>query len=245
MSGSKRDVAEFWETEACGERYGEDQAEVRYRLEPEILDFARFEEARGLDVLEIGVGMGADLSRWAAAGARLVGVDLTSRAVGLSAERLRSHGLRAGLSVADAEDLPFADDSFDLVYSWGVLHHTPATERALLEAARVLRPGGRLAVMLYHRRSWVALAAWVRYGPLRGRPHTTLGAAVGHVESPGTRAFVDREVRDLLTVQFPGLQVRPVLSHWDRRVAPGLARLLGDGAGWFLLVDGVKSSPGS
>lgn len=100
-------------------------------------------------------------------------------------------------------------------------------------------------MMLYHRRSWVALAAWARYGLLRGRPYTKLGAAVGHVESPGTRAFVGREVRHLLDGQFARLQVRPVLSHWDRKVAPGLAHAVGDRAGWFLLVDGIRSPQSS
>jgi SAM-dependent methyltransferase len=236
----KRRVADYWETEACGERYGPAQEETRYRLEPEIARFADFPAGRGRDVLEIGVGMGADLLRWVRAGARATGVDLTERAVRLTGERLAAEGLHAELRVADAEALPFADASFDLVWSWGVLHHTPRSERALREAARVLRPGGRYAVMVYHRRSWLAAAAWLRFGLLRGRPTTTLSQAVAHVESPGTRAFTGPEVAALLGDLLVDVRVRPVLTHWDRRVAPGVARAFGDRAGWFLLIDGRR-----
>lgn len=237
---AKQAVADFWEQEACGERYGDQQDATRYRLEPEILRVAEFDTAAGKDVLEIGTGMGADLVRWARAGARVTGVDLTARAVSLSRDRLSSAGLGGTVMQADAENLPFTDGAFDVVWSWGVLHHTPDADRALLEAARVLRPGGRYAVMVYHRRSWLAAAAWARWGLLRGRPKTTLCEAVAHVESPGTRAYTSREAAALLEPHLDRLRVRPVLTHWDRRVAPGLAQLTGDRLGWFLVIEGLK-----
>ena len=71
---------------------------------------------------------------------------------------------------ADAEHLPFPDDSFDIVYSWGVLHHSPDTPQAFSEAHRVLRPGGTLRAMIYHRPSIVGLMLWARYGFAAGRP---------------------------------------------------------------------------
>lgn len=237
---AKQSVADFWQRQACGERYGEHQDKVRYELEPEILRVAQFETARGKKVLEIGVGMGADLVRWARAGAEVTGVDLTSRAVELSRQRLAADGLAGNVSEADAEHLPFADGAFDVIWSWGVLHHTPDADGALLEAARVLTPGGRFAVMVYHRRSWLAAAAWVRWGLLRGRPQTTLREAVANVESPGTRAYTTSELVVLLSPHLEQLRVRPVLTHWDRRVAPGIARVVGDCLGWFLVVEGVK-----
>lgn len=238
---AKRAVADYWEADACGERYGDEQETTRYRLEPEILRFADFPSGHGRDVLEIGIGMGADLIRWARAGARVTGLDLTERAVHLTRQRLRAAGLTAQIDVGDAEALPFPDASFDIVWSWGVLHHTPSSEQALREAARVVRPGGRFAVMLYHRHSWVAMAAWVRFGALRGRPWMSLRQAVTHIESPGTRAFTTPEVRALLNDALVDLRIRPVLTYWDRRVAPGLARVAGDRGGWFLLVEGRGS----
>ncbi|MCA1711768.1 MAG: class I SAM-dependent methyltransferase [Actinobacteria bacterium] len=240
MPPAKQSVANFWEAEACGERYGADQDRLRYELEPEILRVARFDSGRGQRVLEIGVGMGSDLVRWARAGARVTGVDLTARAVELSRERLAGEGLEGTVTRADAEHLPFADGTFDVIWSWGVLHHTPDADRALVEATRVLRVGGRYAVMVYHRHSWLALAAWARWGVLRGRPTTTLRQAVAHVESPGTRAYTSQEVRDLLDPHLESLVVRPVLTHWDRRVAPVVSRAAGDRLGWFLVVEGVR-----
>lgn len=236
---SKRAVKDFWEQEACGERYGADQDRLRYELEPEILAFADFPSGSGKRVLEIGVGLGADFLRWARAGAQLTGVDLTERAVARTRSRLEEEGMSADLRVADAEHLPFADESFDIVYSWGVLHHTPNPPAALAEAQRVLAPGGELKVMLYHRHSWVALAAWARFCLLRGRPFASLSSAVSHIESPGTAAYTPAEARSML----PGLTLHSVttqLTQWDRRWSLGLSRLGGNRLGWFLLVHGTK-----
>ncbi len=241
-SASKDAVRQFWDSEACGERYGDEQDRLRYELEPEILSFAEFDSGAGKQMLEIGVGMGGDFARWLRAGADATGVDLTERAVAITRHRLEAEGLEAELRVADAEALPFDDNRFDLVYSWGVLHHTPDTRRAVDEARRVLKPGGCLKLMMYNRRSWVALAAWVRFGLLKGKPATTLRQAVANVESPGTQAFTASEGESLLD-GMEEVAVRPCLTHWDRRVTAGLARLLGDRFGWFLLMEARKPLP--
>lgn len=236
---SKEQVKGFWEREACGERYGEEQDRIRYELEPEILKFAGFESSAGKRVLEIGVGMGADFLRWVRAGAVATGVDLTERAVELTTARLAAEGLQADVQIADAEKLPFPDRSFDIVYSWGVLHHTPNPAQALAEAQRVLAPGGGLRIMLYHRRSWVALAAWARFCLLRGKPGGGLRAGVAQVESPGTQAFTAEEVRGMLPL-LEHVSIEPSLTRWDRRVAPIISSLLGNRFGWFLVVRGDR-----
>jgi ubiquinone/menaquinone biosynthesis C-methylase UbiE len=236
---SKRLVQAFWDSEACGERYGSDQERIRYELEPLIPQFADFSSARGCRVLEVGVGMGADFLQWVRNGAEATGIDLTERGVKITSQRLAAEGLAGQLCAADAELLPFRDKSFDLIYSYGVLHHTPDTATALSEIRRVLRSGGRLKVMIYHRRSWMALAAWAWFGLLRGRPFMTLRRAVTFVESPGTKAFTAAEVRRMLG-GFDDVAIRPTLTHWDRKRAPGIASLFGDRFGWFLLVDAIK-----
>jgi ubiquinone/menaquinone biosynthesis C-methylase UbiE len=238
-SGNKQAVKRFWEQESCGERYGSEQDRVRYELEPEILEFANFDGATGKRVLEIGVGMGADFLRWARAGAVATGVDLTERAVTLTRQRLQEEDLKGFALVADAESLPFADGQFDLVYSWGVLHHTPRPAIALHEAQRVLAPSGELKVMLYHRYSWVALAAWARFCLFRGTPMAGLRTAVANIESPGTQAFTPDEVSALLPcVRHHSIATR--LSHWDRKCAPFVSRTFGNRFGWFLLIEGSK-----
>lgn len=220
----KRAVREFWQAASCGERlYLETaeragymrQAEERYRLEPFIADFARFEASRGLRVLEIGVGLGADHQRFAEAGARLVGVDLTPRAVEHTRRRLSLFGLASNLSVGDAEALDFPDAGFDIVYSWGVLHHSPDTPRAIDEVRRVLKPGGIARIMIYHTWSMIGFMLWVRYALLRLRPWTSMRTLYArHLESPGTKAYSIAEARWLMR-RFESVSIRTVLTHGD------------------------------
>lgn len=206
------EVRAFWQAAACGERYARGdslrerlaaQARTRYALEPCLPGFARFDEGRGRDVLEIGVGMGADHLEWARAAPRtLTGVDLTPHAIELTRARLGLHGLRSRLLVSDARRLPFRDASFDLVYSWGVIHHSPDTAAAAREITRVLRPGGLARVMVYQRRSLVGAMLWLRYALAAFRPWRSLDDVYArHLESPGTRAYSPREAAAL----FPGL----------------------------------------
>jgi SAM-dependent methyltransferase len=125
----------------------------RYELEPHIPEIARFDEWRGCDVLEVGCGVGTDASRFARAGARFTGVDQTGRAVELARRRFALDGLEGTFVEADATALPYPDESFDLVYSHGVIHHIPDTQHAVNEIRRVLRDGGTALVMVYHRHS--------------------------------------------------------------------------------------------
>jgi SAM-dependent methyltransferase len=265
---AKEDVRGFWDRASCGEELylggtsAEDyrrQAEQRYALEPYILPFADFASAAGKDVLEIGVGLGADHQQFAEAGARLTGVDLTPRAVEHTRRRLAIFGLRSSLDVADAENLPFADSSFDIVYSWGVIHHSPDTPKAAREIMRVLKPGGRFAVMIYHKRSFVGYMLWTRYALLRGRPFTGLDEIYSkYLESPGTKAYSPDEARALFS-GAAGVEVTTVLTHGDllegeagqrhrgpllrlaRRLWPRpLIRSLFPRHGLFLLISGRK-----
>jgi ubiquinone/menaquinone biosynthesis C-methylase UbiE len=210
-------------------------------------------------VLEIGVGLGADHQLFAQAGARLAGIDLTGRAVEHARRRLALFGLESDLRVADAESLPFAGDSFDLVYSWGVLHHSPDTPRAIDEAWRVLRNGGHARVMIYHKHSLVGYMLWVRYALLAGRPLRSLGDIYSHhLESPGTKAYTVDEARRLFH-RFSDVKISTVLTHGDllesdagqrhrgwllsiaKRLWPrALLRSLLPGHGLFMLIDAKK-----
>src|SRR4051812_3009465 len=193
-------VRAHWEEEPCGtstataspgtREFFDEVERERYRLEPFIVDFADFTHWRGRRVLEIGVGLGTDFTRFVRAGAHATGIDLTDAAVDSVRDRLALEGLEAEeLRRADAESLPFDGASFDLVYSWGVIHHTPDPTAALREVRRVLAPDGEARIMLYSRRSWFAFGAWVRYALLRGRPWLSIADVLAsHLESPGTKA---------------------------------------------------------
>src|SRR5262249_42609797 len=150
--------------------YFEEIEQSRYAREPFVHSFAQFSRWTGRRVLEIGCGAGTDSLQFARAGAKLRAVDLTRTGAELTRERLNLYGFEGDVSVAAAECLPFANDSFDLVYSWGVLHHTPRTETAVEEVWRVLVPDGRFVIMLYHLWSVVVLRLYLRYGLRAGRP---------------------------------------------------------------------------
>lgn len=159
-----RQVRDFWDTEACGTHFVErakDEREFfstyrqfRYRTEWHIPAFASFADAAGKHVLEIGCGNGADGYMFATNGADYTAVDLTPEAVEATRRHFAAEGLSGKFRVESCDQLSFADSSFDSVYSFGVLHHTPDPERAVREVHRVLKPGGTARVMLYHRHSF-------------------------------------------------------------------------------------------
>jgi SAM-dependent methyltransferase len=160
----KERVRAFWQEHPCGTKFSD--AEIgtrefferveahRYGKEWHIPGAADFTGAGGLKVLEIGCGLGTDGAQFAKAGADYTGIDLTEASIELARKRFELSGLKGEFRVADAERLGFADETFDVVYSHGVLHHTPDTAGAVREVHRVLKPGGRAVVMLYHRGSY-------------------------------------------------------------------------------------------
>lgn len=272
----KRRVKAHWEREACGTRYGTDTdrklffeeiSEARCRLEPFILAFADFPSARGKAILEIGVGAGADFQNWCVHARHSTGVDLTEKAIALTRERLELNSVpreRYALHNSDAENLPFANDSFDIVYSWGVLHHTPDTARAFREMYRVLKPGGVVKAMIYHVPSWSGLMLYLRCGLTRGKLGMTMKEAIyADLESPGTKAYTFEEARHLVAhTGFEKVNVTAKLSPGDLlaikpsekfeslffrviwRVYPRwLVRFLGDTYGLDLLIE-AKKPPG-
>jgi ubiquinone/menaquinone biosynthesis C-methylase UbiE len=160
----KERVRAFWQANPCGVKFADAPPGTRkffelveahrYTKEWHIPIAADFESARGLKVLEIGCGLGTDGAQFAQAGADYTGVDLTEAAVDLARKRFEMFDLPGKFQTADAEQLEFADETFDIVYSHGVLHHTPEPKKAIREIHRVLRTGGRAVVMLYHRDSY-------------------------------------------------------------------------------------------
>jgi SAM-dependent methyltransferase len=217
-------VRDFWDAGSCGEVYlqglterdrFQTQASIRYELEPYIRPFARF-DGRNQAVLEIGIGLGADHEQWAKSSpTRLVGIDLTPRALQWTKRRFALRGSPANLALSSAESLPFRDACFDIVYSWGVLHVTPDTRTAFAEAYRVLRPGGELRAMIYHRPSFVGLMLRARYGWLRLKPWMSHSDLYGNfLESPGTKAFTPAEARSFLP-ECDSVEIRTVISFGD------------------------------
>ena len=130
-----------------------------------LLRLVDFDGWRGRAVLEVGCGAGVDLARFAKGGAQVVGVDLTESAVALARANFAQQGLAGRFEVANGERLPFADNTFDLVYAHGVLQYTAAPQALVDECYRVAKPGGEAIFQVYNRISWLnALSKVMKVG---------------------------------------------------------------------------------
>ncbi|MEM1211911.1 MAG: class I SAM-dependent methyltransferase [Planctomycetota bacterium] len=158
-------VADYWNRRPCNVRHSPEPVGTRayfdqvrdrkYRVEPHIPGFADFPAWAGKRVLEVGCGIGTDTMSFAQAGADVTAVDLSEASIELAQRRASVYGMtnRVRFVQGDAERLGelVGDSGFDLVYSFGVVHHTPNPGAVLEQARRVIRPGGTLKVMVYHR----------------------------------------------------------------------------------------------
>jgi ubiquinone/menaquinone biosynthesis C-methylase UbiE len=247
-------VQRFWDENPCGasssvtgdlpvgsREWFRAIEDFRYAHEPFIHSVAQFTRYHGKKVLEVGVGAGTDHLQWARAGADCYGVDLTDTAVKLTQQRLKVYGLHSQVQRLDAEQLPFQGETFDLVYSWGVIHHSEKPERMIGEIHRVLKPGGQFVGMMYGRHSLKVFSAWVYWALLRGRPWRSLHEVLSkHVESPGTKAYTTPELKELFA-RFQSFSAQPILTVYDTRVWPHwLSRFFPQDWGWFIALRAIK-----
>jgi len=156
----------------------------KLRYLPQLVDFSAF---RGERLLEVGCGIGTDLVRFARGGARVTGVDLAPTAIDLARKNLELHDVAPeALQVANAEALPFADASFDVVYGHGVVQYTANAPQLIAECHRVLKPGGTAIFMVYNRVSWLNALSKVMKVPLE------------HEDAPVLKKYSIGEFRALL-----------------------------------------------
>ncbi|HWP58732.1 MAG TPA: class I SAM-dependent methyltransferase [Candidatus Acidoferrales bacterium] len=183
----------------------------KYFVEPHILRFAQFERWSQKRVLEIGCGIGTDTIQFARHGARVTAVDLSERSLAIARERARLLGLadRIEFHRANAEELTavLPRENYDLVYAFGVIHHTPHPERAVQQIRSYLGPESTVKLMVYHRHSSKALWILLRYGKGRIREWPNLIARYSEAEEgcPVTYTFTRKEISALL--ERNGLEV--------------------------------------
>ena len=215
--------------------------ENRYACEPMIHSAAQFTRHGGAVMLEIGVGAGTDHLQWARAGCVCHGVDLTDAAIDTTRARLALYGFESDLRRHDAESLPFPDGHFDLVYSWGVIHHAERPDAILAEVRRVLKPCGVFIGMFYGTYSLAVLKEWVKHALLRGRPWRSLSDVLWHnFESVGTKAYSVKEMYRLLD-EFAESRVEKLITVYDRQHFPGwVARHFPNAWGSFLIIHAHK-----
>jgi ubiquinone/menaquinone biosynthesis C-methylase UbiE len=264
----KREAMRLWNADPCGGAAGEDvQGSAAFfkaidrdryvNYAPWLPAAAEFEEHRGERLLEVGCGMGTDLASFARGGARTVAVDLTVRHLAIAAQRLRGQNTPTRLVRSDGEVLPFPNDTFDVVYSFGVLHHTPGTQAAIDEVHRVLKPGGRAIIAMYHRGSvfywfYTILVRGIAKGGLARRGYRRLVADIeqhDHTDAlPLVKVYsraqmrrlfsrfsaADTEVHHLEPGHFSYLApiVRAVPASWRRAAAHRW--------GWYVFAKATK-----
>ena len=252
---SRELVSKYWDEQPCDSEglgfpegsleFFEEMEERRYSYQSFIHSFAQFTRWRGKKVLEVGCGCGTDFLQFTRAGAETYAVDLSRHSVELAKKRLKLYGLKAEVRQRDSEGLPFPDNYFDLIYSWGVLHHSPHPEIDVAEIYRVLKPGGCLKVMVYYRNSPYWLYLWLKYALLKGRIFTSLSRLISErQESPGTRALTMKEIKRLFH-QFSPLKFHPApcleISFLKKhRAVSWLANLYPHKLAAWMALDGQK-----
>lgn len=269
----KQEAVKHWTQHPCAsETSGEgfctqpffDEIE-RYRYEvyaPWIKKLIPFSAYHGKRILEIGVGMGTDHLQFARSGAVCYGIDLTPKSIEVTKRRCEVYKQDSRLSVGDAEWLAFADNSFDMVFSFGVLHHTPDIKKAVQEIYRVLRPGGEVWIALYHR--WSAsflFQKFFKYGILRGELfRLSYRAFLSRIESVQNEAqreatvlvnvYSRRQVRkmfkrfacrNIYVRHLTGADLSP-MARWGHWIPRCVVEHLEPWFGWYIFLHGRKSN---
>lgn len=186
MEKEKIEAIKQWSDDPCGAHYAEKYGvgtekffheSIKYRYEnyaPWLKQLINSIDVRGKTVLEIGCGMGIDLFEFANIGGKTIGLDLVDRHLKLAKALFSLHNKPISLFRGDAEQLPLASGSIDIVYSFGVLHHTPDIQKAIDEIYRILKPNGLVIIGLYHKNSWyywvnLILFKGILQGGLKGK----------------------------------------------------------------------------
>jgi len=230
-------VREFWDRQPCdvGQSteqpgtipYFEDLANRRYAVQPHIAEFADFDAWAGSRVLEIGCGIGVDSVRFAQSGASVTALDISSSSVALARQNSESHGLsdRIVFTVGNAETLSdyVSPEPYDLIYSVGMLHHTPNPERVINQLAPYVHDNTIVKILVYYRFSWAV--AWITLRRGRGQfwrdRHLIPEFSESQRGCPITNTYSLRAIRRLLEPAFQVTQTR--IAHLFPRT--GLQRL--------------------
>ena len=224
-------VREFWDRRPCNIRHSPkpvgtreyfDEVEARkYFVEPHIPVFAEFPRWRGERVLEIGCGIGTDTINFARHGALVTAVELSEKSLEIAKKRAEVYGLQDRIRFfwGDAEDLTqfVPVEPYDLIYSFGVIHHTPRPERAVNQMRYYAQPGTTVKIMVYYRYSWKVLWILLTYG--KGQFWRLAELIAQHSEAqtgcPVTYTYTRREARQLL--ESAGFKVREM---WVDHIFP-------------------------
>lgn len=261
----KDEAQKQWDENPCGSQYVRKSQEhtldwfleaEHYRYNeyaPWMPKLMEFSEHAGEQVLEIGGGIGTDLAQFAKHGAHVTDSDLSGGHLALAQDNFKLRGLQGQFIQHDADHLPFGTNTFDLVYSNGVIHHIPNTQQVVRNIFEVLKPGGKAIVMVYAENSlhyWVRLVGGI--GLLGNELHQY---SMGHIMSrhvelsetdamPLVKVYTKKRLRrmfdDFVDIKIYKCQLTlPELPYWLRFLGLPLP-LAGKMMGWNLVIKAVK-----
>lgn len=250
------DVQAYWNRRPCNLRHSSkevgtreyfDEVEQRkYFVEPHIPGFAEFERWKGKKVLEVGCGLGTDAANFARAGADYTAIELSEVSIDLAKKRFDVFGLKGNFVLTKGEALSdfFAENTFDLVYSFGVIHHTPDPKQIVRQMRKVIKPDGELRLMVYAKNSWKD--AMIEAG--FDQPEAQSGCPVAFTYTPEEaqdllKGFKITDLRQdhifpYIVEKYVKYQYEP--QPWFRAMPEEMFRALEQRFGWHML---IKASP--
>jgi len=262
----KQEIIKQWNNDPCGGLAADDLPmgsrafyqridQNRYQeYAPWMKSVMEYDKFAGQRLLEVGFGMGTDLFQFASHGAIVSGIDLTPRHYEIASQRFKLYGIPADLRLGDAEEMPYEDESFDAVYTFGVIHHSPNTEKIVDEIYRILKPGGRAIITVYHKWSafYLIQTLFANYFVSGAFLRESLGKVVSRIEHREnsdaqplvkvySRRSLGRMLRQFSSVKFEIRHLRAGEFSYFRRLIPlSLIPRLETRLGWFLVAKCVK-----
>ncbi len=175
---SIKNVQRYWDYRPCNirhstakvgtKRYFDEVEKRKYFIEPHIPKFAQFSKWKGKKVLEIGCGIGTDTVNFARAGAQVTAVELSKKSLDIAKKRAKVYGLEKKIKfyLANAEELSkvVPVEPYDLIYSFGVIHHTPNPDKVIKEIKKYIHNNTLIKIMMYHRYAWKVLWILIKFG---------------------------------------------------------------------------------
>ena len=252
------DITNYWDRQPCNIRHSKaevgtvefftENANKRYFVEPHIKDLAQFKRYKNRRVLEIGCGLGADGASYAQAGADYFGVDLSKASIELAKKRFEVLDIAGQFKVLDAANTKALSKlgEFDLVYSFGVIHHYPDTDKIIKNIHTALRPGGDFRFMVYATNSWKH--AMILSG---------LDQFEAQADCPYAKTYTPEEIREMLEPEFDVISIKQThcfmynvakykqgiyeLEPWFGAMSEKMRKAIRENLGWHLLVHAKKS----
>lgn len=255
----KLEAIKQWEHDPCGfcaakeeelytKTFYEHIDQNRYKeYAPWFKDAIGFEQYKNKKILEVGFGMGTDLFQFALGGNEIHGIDLVPAHLKIASKRFELYNIPAILQIGDAEAIPYSDNTFDVVYSFGVIHHTPNTQKAINEIYRVLKNGGEAIIGVYHKNSifnWCAVLPRVVSAWLRGKSTRRILASIEYQENsdacPLVKMYNKKELKSMSRI-FSSVDL--TIDHLERphfmRLSPFVNRWIIEKMrhhfGWYLI----------